>query len=136
MIYQIYSGSPLKITAPFWDVTAIALPPLQTLTCWHRRVFYIHTPSGAVAVLAAEALYNLGNEEVIARTFLRVLDDDNYYLKCFAMNTIDCLDLNEKIYRDKIAELAADFGNEPNRYDKRMVIRLLEKWGMDVPAQR
>lgn len=87
-------------------------------------------------MLAAEALYNLGNEEVIARTFLRVLDDDNYYLKCFAMNTIDCLDLNEKIYRDKIAELAADFGNEPNRYDKRMVIRLLEKWGMDVPAQR
>ena len=54
-------------------------------------------PSGAVATLAAEALYGLGEEEIALKAFKNILQnpaihDDND--ATFAMNSIDALNID------------------------------------------
>ena len=52
--------------------------------------------SAAVATLAAEALYGLGEKEVAFKTYERLLDTDNYDLNSrnFALNSIDAINDN------------------------------------------
>ncbi|HWS00286.1 MAG TPA: hypothetical protein VN249_06690, partial [Prolixibacteraceae bacterium] len=50
-------------------------------------------PSGAVATLAAEALYGLGEKQLAVETYTRILGSDSYsaFDKIFAMNSIDAV---------------------------------------------
>jgi hypothetical protein len=51
------------------------------------------------------------------------------------MNTVDCLDLNDKEFKDKVVELSLSLHENPNRYDNRMVVSLLGKWDMEIEVK-
>jgi N-sulfoglucosamine sulfohydrolase len=103
-----------------------AQPALQTLES------ALKDQSRTIAVLAAESLYNLDEKEMAIECLLSILGDENEYLECFAMNTIDCLNINDKRIKDKVALLSKDIKTNPKSYDERMVIRLMEKWKLKV----
>ncbi len=92
----------------------------------------LNDQSGSIALLAAESLYHLGRKEKAIESLLNILGDENEYLECFAMNTIDCLHLDDKRIKDKVANLSKDINMNPKGYDDRMIVRLMEKWKLKI----
>lgn len=66
--------------------------------------------SGAVATLASEALYGLGEKKLAIETYNRILSDESYsmYDKLFAMNSIDAINYDCKELLPSIRLLVQD----------------------------
>lgn len=94
--------------------------------------------SSSVAVIAAEALYALGEKETALKAYIRILRDSSYDLtdRNFALNSIDGAHVSDpelqKVIKD-FYEANMD-GKEGfarfNEYDWLMSETLLKKWGM------
>ena len=92
----------------------------------------------AVAVLAAEALYALGEKEAALESYIRILTDPDYDLtdRNFALNSIDGAHVSDpelekvvkKFYEDNM-EGKQGFARF-NEYDWLMSEALLKKWGV------
>jgi len=93
--------------------------------------------SSAVAVIAAEALYALGEKEASLESYIRILTDPDYNLtdRNFALNSIDGAHVSDPELTKVIKEFyeANMEGKEGfarfNEYDWLMCEALLKKWG-------
>ncbi len=88
-----------------------------------------------VAVVAAEALYNLGEKEVAVEAFLAVLKNPNPFARVHALNAIDCTNEKSASVVEGVAQMIKN--REPdsaNDYDIRAATVLMKKWGID-PAK-
>ena len=95
----------------------------------------LHDSSRAIAVLAAESLYRLDRKEEAVACLLNILGDENEYLGCLAMNTIDCLNIDDQRIKDKISLLSKNINMDLKSYDDRMIIRLMDKWGINAEVK-
>ncbi len=93
--------------------------------------------SGAVATLAAEALYGLGEKEPALETYIRILQDTvNYDLtdQTFALNSIDAINENSPEIVGAVQQLFKELGSSAEgraSYSLRITQWLLEKWGIE-----
>ncbi len=88
-------------------------------------------PSLNVAIVAAEALYRLGEQAAGRKPILTALTSPNQLARTHALNAIDCLD--DETGETKAAVVAmvkkADL-KERGKYDLRMTNWLFEKWNL------
>jgi N-sulfoglucosamine sulfohydrolase len=83
-----------------------------------------------VSVVAAEALYILGEHGIAKDKLLQILDVNNEYVRCFAMNTIDCRDIDDQKIKNRVISMKSYADKNPKNDDGRMVARLIKKWGL------
>jgi hypothetical protein len=91
----------------------------------------------SVAVIAAEALYALGEKEAAVKTYVRIMTDPDYDLtdRNFALNSIDGAHVSEPEVQEVVKAFyeANMEGKEGfarfNAYDWLMSEALLKKWG-------
>jgi N-sulfoglucosamine sulfohydrolase len=126
----------------YWGVTGLLILKEQAFSAIPSLVRAGNDRSAAVATLAAEALYGMGEKEEAIRTYKHLLEDTLSYNmtdRNFALNSIDAI-------QDKSPEIVAAVqalydqrkssmkGFERyNQYDALMSEWLLKKWGM-LPA--
>ncbi len=92
----------------------------------------LHDPSPNVVVVAAEALYNMGEKEAGKEALLKVLEYPNEFARCHALNAIDCIEDESKEIIDGTIEMIKRLPEmSRSRYDLRAARGLLEKWGID-----
>jgi len=95
-------------------------------------------PSSAVAVMAAEALYGLGETEAAVKAYQRILTEETYDMmdRNFALNSIDGAHVSHPVLARVIEEFheANKEGKEGfarySAYDWLMSDALLKKWGI------
>ncbi len=116
----------------YWGATGLlilgedARPALSSLHAAAKE------QSSNVAVVAAEALYKLGNKNEAKTALFQVLQSPNSFARTHALNAIDSI---EEEGQDTSREVLAMIGRvgEFNRqhYDLRAAKGLLTKWGID-----
>lgn len=88
--------------------------------------------SESVVSVAAEALYNLGEQEIAKKALLSVLKSSNEFARCHALNVIDCInEQSPEIIQGVVDMVANAESNTRNKYDMRAAKWLIEKWGLD-----
>lgn len=92
--------------------------------------------SGAVATLAAEALYGLGEKKLAREKYIRILTDTITYDlsdQNFALNSIDAIDDTSPILQTIVKQLYNKLESTPaglGSYNYRSAEWLVKKWGM------
>lgn len=91
-------------------------------------------PSNSVSIVAAEALYRLGEKETGRQALLRALASDNMIARTHALNVIEYVEENSQQVREAVLAI---FKNDKKlqiqtRYDHRCVIQLFDKWGLNL----
>ncbi len=88
--------------------------------------------SNSVAIVAAEALYRLGEKETGRQALLRALASPNMMARTHALNVIDYVGESSPEIRDATLAIFRDSKKLElqNRYDHRCVMQLFDKWGM------
>ncbi|MCD6355340.1 MAG: hypothetical protein J7L95_07310, partial [Prolixibacteraceae bacterium] len=88
--------------------------------------------SADVISVAAEALYNLGEEKVAKEALLSVLKVPNEFARCRALNVIDCIgDKSPEMVKGVINMIKTSDSLTRNKYDIRAAKWLIEKWGLN-----
>ncbi|MFV0591414.1 MAG: sulfatase [Draconibacterium sp.] len=93
--------------------------------------------SGAVATLAAEILYRLGNKEAAMATYERIVADTAKYSsidRTFALNSVSAMEASSPNLKTLVSKLYEHNISENNKqesaYDTRASKTLLTKWGL------
>jgi len=87
-------------------------------------------PSIDVAMVAAEALYKLGEKEIGINTLIKALEHPVIPVRTYALNAIEHTgDRSEKVKQAIIAMEKSWGADNPTRVDLRMTGWLKEKWG-------
>jgi hypothetical protein len=85
-----------------------------------------------VVSVAAEALYGLGEKEPAKKALLGVLEGQNEFARCHALNVIDCTgDASPEIIEGTIQMIKRTSEMTRNSYDLRAARWLTEKWGIN-----
>jgi N-sulfoglucosamine sulfohydrolase len=117
----------------YWGATGLLMAGEKARPAMDDLKKACNDPSGNVAVVAAEALYTLGEKETALRSLLKVLENPNEFARCHALNTIDCLDeKSPEVIQGVINLLKAPLERSPNAYDLRAAQQLIEKWELDT----
>ncbi|RTE54688.1 sulfatase [Arenibacter aquaticus] len=88
-------------------------------------------PSVSVAVVAAEALYQLGEKEEAYKGFLRALKTDREFAQTQAMNAIYLIDDNSQTLQKEVLAVLRRMKNPDRKsYNYRAAMNLLNKWGI------
>jgi len=94
--------------------------------------------SSSVAVIAAEALFTLGETETAVNAYIRILTDNSYTMmdRNFALNSIDGAQVNDpgltsviRVFHEANKEGKEGFGRY-SAFDWLMSDALLKKWGV------
>ncbi len=92
----------------------------------------LNDESANVVVVAAEALYNLGEKEAARDALLKVLHNPNEFARCHALNAIDCIEeKSPEVIDGVVAMIKRSPEMSRTRYDLRASKWLFEKWGLD-----
>ncbi len=119
----------------YWGATGLLMAGEKARSAMDDLKKACNDPSGNVAVVAAEALYALGEKKDALRSLLRILENPNEFARCHALNTIDCLDeKSPEVINGVINLLKGSLERSPNAYDLRAAQQLIEKWEQD-PAE-
>ena len=90
-------------------------------------------PSGDVAAVAAEALYNLGEKKIAVEALLNILKNSNQFARTHALNVIDCI--NEKspeIIEGVVHLIKSQPKDSEQNYDMRAARWLIKKWELKL----
>ena len=92
----------------------------------------INDESANVVCVAAEALYNLGEQETAVNGILSVLENHNEFARCHALNVIDCIDeKSPEVVSGVVEMIQRGESTTRNKYDMRAAKWLIEKWGLN-----
>ncbi len=116
----------------YWGATGILILGDKAAVAKEALKTALDDESPDVAVVAAEALYKLGETEPAKKQLLAILKNPNAYARCHALNAIDCIeDDSPEIVNGTIDMIKRLPEMNKNRYDLRAARGLLEKWGID-----
>ncbi len=88
--------------------------------------------SANVSIVAAEALYKLGETSFAKKILLENLKAPNQFVRTHALNTIDCLKITSMDIQDGVINLLKKYDVISRKnYDVRASKRLIEEWGID-----
>lgn len=113
----------------YWGATGLLILGDEARPAIENLSESLHDESPNVVVVAAEALYNLGEQDVAKKALLDVLDDSNIYARCHALNAIDCLEeKSPDLVNGVVQMMNAKPEMNRDRYDLRAARWLMEKW--------
>ena len=116
----------------FWGATGLLILGNKAMPALDKLLTAANDSSGDVAVVAAEAIYNLGEKQEGKKALLQVLKNGNEFTRCRALNTIDCIDeKSPEIIRGVVNMVNTPAPRSRNAYDLRAAQWLIEKWGLD-----
>ncbi len=116
----------------YWGATGLLILKEKAESAKEELKNALQDPSPNVVVVAAEALYNLGEKEAGKEALLKVLEYPNEFARCHALNAIDCIEDESKEIIDGTIEMIKRLPEmSRSRYDLRAARGLLEKWGID-----
>jgi N-sulfoglucosamine sulfohydrolase len=122
----------------YWGATGLLIHLDQAVMAAPSLEKAAKDRSASVAVLAAEALYLLGQKETALNAYTRILTDPSYEMmdRNFALNSVDALHLSDpeliatvKVLYDREKEAVSGFARF-NAFDFLMSEYLLQQWGV------
>ncbi len=122
LIYYLRSEDP---AIRYWGATGLLIQGDKSKPAIADLKNALKDDSDPVAIVAAEALYGLGEKE-IAETTLAEKVSGSEFVSTFAMNAIDINDISSA----KVKQAVVAHKSDENQYDQRMVEWLMTKWGM------
>ena len=116
----------------YWGATGLLILKEKAQPAVSELTKALNDESADVVIVAAEALYNLGEKEMAKQALLKVLENPNSFARCHALNTIDCIDEeSEEIVAGVVDMVKASPNMDRSRYDLRAAKWLVEKWELD-----
>jgi N-sulfoglucosamine sulfohydrolase len=114
----------------YWGATGLLILKNNASSAIPQMKGLLKDPSPDVVIVAAEALYNLGEKKVGLEALLTSLENKNVFVRTHALNAIDNINVGYKQVKTALLTLRKNYpaGNDPMRYDERMVEWLLKKW--------
>ncbi|MFW6246056.1 MAG: sulfatase-like hydrolase/transferase [Tangfeifania sp.] len=117
----------------YWGATGLLILKDQAQPALPDLINALDDESANVAIVAAEAVYNLGEKEVARKSLLKSLQNPNSFARCHALNAIDCIeDQNEEIIAGVVDMIKTSPNMDRSRYDLRAAKWLVEKWELDL----
>lgn len=116
----------------YWGASGLLILKNEAAPAIEELKAALQDPSANVVSVAAEALYNLGEKESAKAALLSVLENQNEFARCHALNVIDCV--NEKspeMIQGVVKMVNNADSNTRNKYDMRAAKWLIEKWGLN-----
>ncbi len=119
----------------YWGATGLLMLGEEASGAIPGLAKALNDTSPEVVAVAAEALYNLGDKKTALEALMKVLSSTGEKARCYALNTIDFLNVNSKDIQKEVVEMVSNAGTEDrNKYDIRIANWLLEKWGIGTSA--
>ncbi|SHI75816.1 Arylsulfatase A [Tangfeifania diversioriginum] len=116
----------------YWGATGLLILKEDARPALPELKEALNDESASVVNVAAETLYNLGENEAAKKALLSVLKNPNEFARCHALNVIDCIgDKSPEIVEGVVQMIHKAESNTRNKYDMRSAKWLIEKWGLD-----
>jgi arylsulfatase A-like enzyme len=118
----------------YWAATGLLILGKDAESSVDHLTTALQDPSPDVTIVAAEALYRLGQRQKSVETLLTALENPNVSVRTFALNIIDNLDERSPRVRQAVEKLGKKSKDDknPERHDLRMVNWLATKWNNNV----
>ena len=117
----------------YWGATGLLILGEKAMPALNDLKNAITDSSANVVVVAAEALYKLGETEIAKNALINILNHSNEFARCHALNVIDCTeDASPEIVEATVNMIKRLPEMNRNRYDLRAARWLVEKWGLDM----
>lgn len=117
----------------YWGATGLLILKENARPAMAELIKALDDESANVAIVAAEAVYNLGEKEIAKKALLKALNNQNSFARCHALNTIDCIDEeSDEIITGVVDMIKASPNMDRSRYDLRAAKWLVEKWDLDL----
>jgi arylsulfatase A-like enzyme len=116
----------------YWGATGLLILGTEAKEAEEALRTALADASPNVKVVAAEAMYRLGNTEQGLQALYEVLETPNSFARTHALNAIDCIEDSASSTQQAVLDMIGRVG-EFNRshYDLRAAKGLLTKWGVD-----
>ena len=86
-----------------------------------------------MAVVAAEALYKLGEKQEAYKGFIRALKTDREFAQTQAMNAIYLVDDESETLKEEVLNVLKRMKHlDRNQYNYRAAMNLVDKWGLET----
>ncbi len=116
----------------YWGATGLLILGEDAAAAKNDLTNALNDKSANVVVVAAEALYNLGEKKKAREALLSVLKHPNVYARCHALNAIDCIEeKSPELINGVVGMIKTSPQMNRNRYDLRAAKWLMEKWDLD-----
>jgi len=116
----------------YWGATGLLILGDKAAPAKDALKASLNDKSANVVVVAAEALYNLGDKEAAKKALLGVLQNPNSFARCHALNAIDCIEeKSPEIVTGVVDMIKRQPEMDRSRYDLRAAKWLVEKWGLN-----
>lgn len=117
----------------YWGATGLLILDKKARPAINELRVAAGDASADVAVVAAEALYRLGEVEAGRKAILAVLKSENAFARTRALNAISNLDDNSDAVRNGVIQMVKGLAEFDNRqYDWRSANVLLKKWKVEM----
>ncbi len=117
----------------YWAATGLLILKEDARSAIPQLKEAIKDSSPDVVVVAAEALYYLGEKEAGLNAMLEVLKYPDVFVRAHALNAIDYTSENSQKVKQAIIDMMkrTEGQKDQMRYDHRLVEWLFDKWGVD-----
>lgn len=116
----------------YWGATGLLILGENAVSAKDALLAALGDSSSNVVAVAAEALYGLGETEPAKKALLGVLESQNEFARCHALNVIDCIgDSSPEIIEGTIQMIKRSPEMTRSSYDLRAARWLTEKWGIN-----
>lgn len=116
----------------YWGVTGLLILGENAREAVEELKIAVTDKSANVAVVAAEALYKLGEKEIAIKTLVSVLKNPGEMARCHALNVIDCIgDESDEIKQGVIDIVKNAEKLSREQYDLRTAKWLFQKWDIN-----
>lgn len=117
----------------YWTATGLLILGEDAQPVRDDLALALQDSSTSVALVAAEAVYNLGSEQQALTVVVKALEDPNPYIRTQALNILDYTNEFSPEIQQALFAMVKRFETiqSPDRYDLRVVDWLLDKHGVD-----
>lgn len=116
----------------YWGATGLLILGDKATECKAELEAALSDKSAAVICVAAEALYNMGETAQAEISLTHVLESGNEYSRVYALNTIDCLNINSPALLSSLIKMTEkSLKSKGDMYDIRCAKWLFQKWGLN-----
>lgn len=117
----------------YWAATGLLILKEDARSAIPQLKEVLKDSSPDVVVVAAEALYYLGEKDAGLNAMLEVLKYPDVFVRTHALNAIDYTNENSQKVKQAVIDMVKNTDDQKTqqRYDHRMVEWLFGKWGID-----
>ena len=113
----------------YWGATGLLMIGERASEAKNDLLAVLNDESPNVVVVAAEALYHLGEKDMAIDALIRVLEIPEDKARCHALNAIKYIGDDRQELRDAILAIS---GDDQYQYSSRLVEWFMGKWGLEL----